>query len=130
MNDIIEESSAGQLRLAVENGNIIFGRGSLSVAESIGGWGLAACASVNCIIDNVGSRPCCITHCWILISERFKSPRTVSTVKELESEKGFLTFETFMSSNSCVGGLHALYTKGSMPARERERRDAAGMPCI
>lgn len=39
LNDIIEESSTGQLMLAVENGNVIFGRGSLSVAESIGGWG-------------------------------------------------------------------------------------------
>ena len=39
LNDIIEESPARLSRLAVESGNVIFGRGSLSVAESIGGWG-------------------------------------------------------------------------------------------
>lgn len=42
LNDIIEESPAVS-KLSVESGNIIFGRGSLSVAESIGGWGLSVC---------------------------------------------------------------------------------------
>eukprot|EP00435_Cladocopium_sp_Y103_P072469 s352_g40.t1 len=39
LNDIIEESPARLSQLAFESGNVIFGRGSLSVAESIGGWG-------------------------------------------------------------------------------------------
>lgn len=45
MNDLLEGTQAMQLQ--VTSGNVVFGRGSLSVAESIGGWGFTVREIIN-----------------------------------------------------------------------------------